>query len=115
MLIPFLLVLFGAPTKNPADCAVLNAGLKMACEREIRAGRSFEIPPAPSDAATWSQEVPPPDLPQAPAPARQATPEERSAAAAERTASATETIATVQVISLSLCIILGIIVFVRTL
>ena len=103
MLIPFLLVLFGAPTKNPADCAVLNAGLKMACEREIRAGRSFEIPPAPSDAATWSQEAPQLDPVQVQA--KLATPEERTAAAAERTARATETMATIMVVSLCLTVV----------
>lgn len=108
ILLATLLAMSSVQIRNPADCSTLPPDQQRICTHEIRAGRAYESqdfggyqnPPIASQPA--SQPLGP-------------SLEERKTVAAERAASATETIATVGVVSLSLSIIAGIIIFVRTL
>lgn len=118
ILLATLLAMSSVQIRNPAECSLLPVDQQRICTHEIRAGRAY-------DSQDFNGLQDPPPVPQAqvasqpasqyPAPAHGPSLEERKTVAAERAASATETIAMVHVISLSLSIIVGIIIFVRTL
>lgn len=107
ILLATLLAMSSVQIRNPAECSTLPVDQQRICTQEIRAGRAYDAQGFDSFQAPVASQ--PASQPLGP------SLEERKTVAAERTASATETIATVGVISLSLSIIVGIIIFVMSL
>lgn len=118
-LIILIVAAFGAQTKTPSDCLKLPAEQRMVCDREIRAGRAFEMPDFPKAVEPEDKYIEPAPIapvakqePQTSPQERQAAAAERSAAAAERTASATEMIANITLFSVIISVVSAIIIVV---